>query len=176
MTNEEVEVIINEVFPGLTLYYRDTDLSQEIIKQYKKGSVLLEPAFTDCSYLGGYPTGNIRFLIASSKAADIGKVQPEVMKYGMMVLNAGAFFKVLDLYEIDGCTQILLLHIPSHTVDFFKITNSNLEHTVIDKCRALFEKRMTDSIIEILTTDDWKLRVDFPIGISKEGKNYFEEM
>jgi hypothetical protein len=82
----------------------------------------------------------------------------------------------LDIYEIDGFTQILLLHIPSHTVDFFKITNSNLEQTVIEKCRALFEKRMTDPEVEILTTDDWKSRVDFPIGISKEGKNYFKDM
>jgi hypothetical protein len=176
MTNEEVEAIINEVFPGLTLYYRDTDLSSELISRYKKGSILLEPAFTDCSYLGGRPTGNTRYLIASSKAADLGKVQPDVSKYGMMVLNAGAFFKVLDIYEIDGFTQILLLHIPSHTVDFFKITNSNLEQTVIEKCRALFEKRMTDPEVEILTTDDWKSRVDFPIGISKEGKNYFKDM
>ena len=175
MTNEEVEKIINEVFPGLTLYYRDTDLSSELIANYQAKQILLEPAFIDCSYLGGYPTGNLRYLIASNKAADLSRLQPEVAKYGMMVINAGSFFKVLDIYEIDGYTQVLLLQIPSQAVDFFKITNSNLEQTVIDKCRALFEKRMTDEIILALTEDDWKQRIDFPVGMSKEGKIYFQE-
>ena len=175
MTNEEVEKIINEVFPGLTLYYRDADLSKEIISNYQAKQILLEPAFIDCSQMGGYPTGNLRYLIASNKAADLGRVQPEVAKYGMMVLNAGSFFKVLDIYEIDGYTQVLLLHIPSQAVDFFKITNSNLEQTVIDKCRALFEKRMTDEIIPELNEEEWKQRIDFPVGMSKEGKLYFQE-
>ena len=175
MTNEEVEKIINEVFPGLTLYYRDTDLSSELIANYQAKQILLEPAFIDCSYLGGYPTGNLRYLIASNKAADLGRLQPEVAKYGMMVINAGSFFKVLDVYEIDGYTQVLLLHIPSQAVDFFKITNSNLEQTVIDKCRALFEKRMTDEVIPALNEEGWRQRVDFPIGMSKEGKIYFQE-
>ena len=52
MTNEEAEKIINEVFPGLTLYYRDTNLDQSLIEKYVVGKILLEPAFTDCSYLG----------------------------------------------------------------------------------------------------------------------------
>jgi hypothetical protein len=175
MTNEEVEKIINEVFPGLTLYYRDADLSKEVISNYQSRQILMEPAFVDCSYMGGFPTGNTRYLIASNKAADLGRVQPEVAKYGMMVLNAGSFFKVLDIYEIDGYTQVLLLHIPSQAVDFFKITNSNLEQTVIDKCRALFEKRMTDAIIPELNEEEWKQRIDFPVGMSKEGKLYFQE-
>jgi hypothetical protein len=93
----------------------------------------------------------------------------------MMVLNAGAFFKVLDVYEIDGNYQVLLLHIPNHTVDFFRLVKTNIEQTVIDKCRALFEMRVTQKPIAVLEEEDWKSRIDFPLGISKEGKYYLED-
>jgi hypothetical protein len=175
MTNEEAEKIINEVFPGLTLFYRDTNLDVSLIEKYVAGKMLLEPAFTDCTYHGGGLTGNVRYLIASSKAAELAKLQPEVQKYGMMVLNAGAFFKVLDVYEIDGNYQILLLHIPNHTVDFFRLVKTNIEQTVIDKCRVLFEMRVTQEPIAVLQEEDWKSRIDFPLGISKSGKYYLED-
>jgi len=34
---------------------------------------------------------------------------------------------------------------------------------------------MTDEIIPELNEEEWKQRIDFPVGMSKEGKLYFQE-
>ena len=70
-TNDQIEKILNDTFPGLTLFYRDTNLSNDLILKYKPGQIIQEKAFVDISYRGGGLTTNFRYLIASSNAKNI---------------------------------------------------------------------------------------------------------
>jgi hypothetical protein len=73
MDNKKVEEIYNQTFAGLTLFYRDTTLSETLISKYHVGQILTERGFTDMSYKGGGLATNFRYLIASAHAKDLDR-------------------------------------------------------------------------------------------------------
>ena len=119
---ERMEEIINWTLPGLTMYYRDSNLCQNIIDQYQVRKIFRSATFVDVSNFAGKPTTNCRFIFASSKAAPLFRVNPETEKWGLSSMNCSSFFKVLDVYQYEGVTQIFLLHIPYKGIDFFSRT------------------------------------------------------
>jgi hypothetical protein len=113
MTNEQnnkplerIEEIINWTLPGMTMYYRDTNLSQEIIDKYETGKTFRSQTFVDVSNYAGKPTTNCRFIFASSKAAPLFRVSPATEKWGLHSINCNSYFKVLDVYKKENVTQI----------------------------------------------------------------------
>lgn len=70
-SNEQIERIINWTLPGLTMYYRDSELPEEIIGKYKIGLIFRSATFVDLSGYAGKLTKNCRFIFASSKAAPL---------------------------------------------------------------------------------------------------------
>src|SRR5689334_25221514 len=105
MDNKQIEEIYNQTFGGLTLFYRDTTLSEDLISKYRVGQILNERGFTDMSYKGGGLASNLRYLIASAHAKDISAISPDSAIFGHVVLRSNAWFKLLDIYKIGDKTD-----------------------------------------------------------------------
>lgn len=173
MDNNQIEEIYNNTFAGLTLFYRDATLSESLISKYKVGQILNERGFTDMSYKGGGLTTNFRYLIASSKAKNMGAINIESAKSGHVLLSSNAFFKVLDIYKIGDKTQVFLLEIPANAIDFFAGVTSNIEEDITAKARESFEVKINSEPIPELQTIEWKERTEFPIGMTDKGEFFY---
>ena len=174
MENKQIEEIYNQTFSGLTLFYRDTTLSENLISKYKIGQILTERGFTDMSYKGGGLATNFRYLIASANAKDLSALNPESTQFGHVLLSSNAFFKVLDIYKIGDKTQVFLLEIPETAVNFFTSTTSSVEVDITKKARDGFEVKINSEPIAELQTKEWKERTEFPIGMNDKGEFFYQ--
>jgi hypothetical protein len=173
MDNKKIEEIYNQTFSGLTLFYRDTTMSENLISKYKVGQILTERGFTDMSYKGGGLTTNFRYLIASANAKDLSVFNPDSAKFGHVLLSSNAFFKVLDIYKIGDKTQVFLLEIPANAIDFFARATSNIEDDITKKARDSFDTKINAEPISELQTTEWKERTEFPIGMNNNGDFFY---
>lgn len=175
MKNARLKAIYNETFSGLKLFYRDTNLTQDIISNYKVGQIIQEKGFTDMSSLGGGLSGNLRYLIASAHAKDLSKFNLDSVKNGHFLLDSIAYFKVLDIYKIENKTQVFLLNIPDNSITLLKNSASNLEEEIIEKARKKFSTKINLPLVPELQTEKWKERTISPVGIDENGKMYFDD-
>lgn len=173
MDNKQIEEIYNQTFGGLTLFYRDTTLSETLISKYSIGQILTERGFTDMSYKGGGLATNFRYLIASANAKDLSAFNPDSAKFGHVLLSSNAFFKVLDIYKIGDKTQIFLLEIPATAIDFFAGATSNIEEDITKKGRESFNTKINSEPIYELQSQEWKERTEFPIGMNDKGEFFY---
>ena len=172
-TNEQIEKIVNEMFPGMTFYYRDADLSEEIIEKYKHRQVIRNGIFLDVSGLGGKLVKNTRFLIASNKAVPLFQINPEVAKWSLHTINVNTYFQVIDIIKENGKTQILLIQIPKEGVPLFQSAWINLLDNIVQKGKESFEQKKQLDPIPALQEEDWLKRTEFPIGLNIENE-FFE--
>lgn len=170
MDQQQIEDIFNRTFAGLALFYRDCELSQDLLDKYHAGQILQERGFTDATYKGGGVSTNLRYLIASAHAKDISALVPQMEEYGLVMIQSGAYFKVVDIQKTAGKTQILLLEIPEDTVDFFKANSSNIEEQIIAKAKENFNTNVHAEPIPCLLKQEWKDRTALPLGMSKSGE------
>lgn len=175
MKNSRLKTIYHETFSGLKLFYRDTNLSEDLISKYKIGQIIQEKGFTDMSSIGGGLSGNLRYLIASAHAKDISKFNPDSGKIGHFLLDSISYFKVLDVQKIGNKTQIFLLNIPDNAISLFKNSTSNLEEEIIEKARKKFKDKVDADLIPELQTESWKERTKFPLGMSDNGELFFDD-
>ena len=169
MDTKTTEEIYNRTFGGLTLYYRDIDLSDELISKYEIGKIICERGFTDMSFKGGGLLTNCRYLIASASAKDLTSLNPSAEEFGHAVLRSNSYFKVLDIYKIQDKTQVLLLSILEGTVEFFASTKSNLEDDVIAKARESFNSKLNMQPVLATQHKEWVERMSFPLGMDDKG-------
>lgn len=174
MDNKQIEEIYNQTFGGLTLFYRDTTLSENLISKYHVGQILTERGFTDMTHKGGGLTTNFRYLIASANGKDLSAFNPDSAQFGHILLSSNAFFKVLDIYKIGDKTQIFLLEIPATAVDFFASATSNIEEDITKKARESFDTKCNAEPIPELQNLEWKQRTEFPIGMSDKGEFFYQ--
>jgi hypothetical protein len=174
MDNKQIEEIYNQTFGGLTLFYRDTTLSENLISKYKVGQILTERGFTDMTYKGGGLSTNFRYLIASANGKDLSAINPNSAQFGHILLASNAFFKVLDIYKIGDKTQVFLLEIPATAVDFFASATSSVEEDITKKARESFETKIKSEPIPELQTHEWKERTEFPIGMDDNGNFFYQ--
>jgi hypothetical protein len=174
MNNKQIEEIYNHTFSGLTLYYRDTALSENFISKYQVGQILTERRFTDMTYKGGGLSTNFRYLIASANGKDLSTFNPNTPQFGHIVLTSNAFFKVLDIYKICNKTQVFLLEIPANAIYFFASATSNIEIDIIKKARESFDNKINTDPIPELQTEEWKDRTSFPIGMNDKGELFYQ--
>lgn len=174
MDNKQIEEIYNQTFGGLTLFYRDTTLSENLISKYQVGQILTERGFTDMTYKGGGLSTNFRYLIASANGKDLSAFNPNSAQFGHIVLSSNAFFKVLDIYKIGDKTQVFLLEIPANAIDFFASATSNIEEDIVKKARESFDNKLDTDPIPELQTEEWKQRTEFPIGMSDKGELFYQ--
>ena len=165
LKNEFYEVTFN----NLSLLYRDTTLSEQLISTYKIGQILNERGFTDMSTLGGGLNTNLRYLIATSHAKDVSGYNADGLYNGHVMLQSNAFFKVIDIYKVGDKTQILLLEIPEDGIEVFRGPISKHELDLIAKARQDFDILLTFPPELALENPDWKERTEFPIGMDDQG-------
>ena len=175
MKNARIKAIYNETFSGLKLFYRDTNLSENLISNYKIGQIIQEKGFTDMTSIGGGLFGNFRYLIASAHPKDLSKFNPDSAKIGHFLLDSIAYFKVLDIQKIDDKTQVFLLNIPDTSISLFKNSSSNLEEEIIEKARKKFSTKINSPLIPELQAENWKERTKSPIGMSDNGELFFDD-
>jgi len=175
MKNARLKAIYNETFSGLKLFYRDTDLPDDLISNYKIGQIIQEKGFTDMSSMGGGLSGNIRYLIASAHPKDLSKFNPDSAKIGHFLLDTIAYFKVLDIQKIENKTQVFLLNIPDNSISLFKNSTSNLEEEIIEKARKKFKDKIHSPLVTVLQTEDWKERTKSPLGMNDNGEFFFDD-
>lgn len=175
MKNARLKTMYNETFSGLKLFYRDTNLPENLISNYKIGQIIQEKGFTDMSSIGGGLSGNLRYLIASSHPKDLSKFNPDSAKTGHFLLDSISYFKVLDIYKIGDKIQVFLLNIPDNSISLFKNSTSNLEEEIIEKARKKFKDKIDSPLVSELQTENWKERTKFPIGISDTGELFFDD-
>ncbi|WP_291147344.1 hypothetical protein [Flavobacterium sp. UBA7680] len=175
MKNSRLKTIYNDTFSGLKLYYRDTDLPDNLISNYKIGQIIQEKGFTDMTSIDGGLSGNFRYLIASAHAKDLSKFNPDSAKIGHFLLDTIAYFKVLDIQKIGNKTQVFLLNIPDNSILLLKNSSSNLEDEIIEKARRKFESKIHLALIPELQTESWKERTKSPLGMNDDGELFFDD-
>lgn len=169
---ENLEEIINWTLPGMAMYYRDSELSQATIQQYKPGTIFRSQSFVDLSFFAGKPTKNCRFIFASSKAAPLYEIDSSTEKWGLHTINYNSIFKVLDVYEVtEDLTQITLWHVPYQARELFRTSSLkahdlDVEDYIIQKAReSLHQKLQKEEIIPALEEPAWIERTAFPVGL-----------
>lgn len=175
MKNARLKAIYNETFSGLKLFYRDTNLPENLIYHYKVGQIIQEKGFTDMSSISGGLSGNLRYLIASAHAKDLSKFNPDSAKNGHFLLDSITYFKVLDIQRIENKIQVFLLNIPDNSLTLLKNSSSNLEEEIIEKSRKKFADKINLPLIPELQTENWKERTKLPIGMSENGEMFFDD-
>lgn len=174
-SNEQTEEIINWTLPGLTMYYRDSELPETIIQKYQVGQIFRSQTFVDVSSLAGRLMKNCRFIFASSKAAPLYQVNRDTERWKLHTINANSYFKVLDIYIKEDKTQIFLLHIPAKGIGFFrntilKLSENNIEKQIIEKARNSLDQKMEMMPVQELEEAEWVERTCFPIGLDNNNE------
>lgn len=164
-----LEEAINEIFPGLAMYVRDVNLPPALAVKYEPDMIIMEPGFTDasCRVMGMVTTH--RFAILSNHMADFEPYEEDT-NWGLFVANRNAHFKILDMYEYQGRTQILLLHLPDDDRwKLFENVKLSLEDELIEDSRKRFENKSVQDPVPELTTEDWLARCRSPLGMNDNG-------
>ena len=173
MENIKIEEAYNDTFSGLTMYYRDCELKQDLISKYQIDQIIMERGFTDVSSFAEGLEKKLRYAIATNKAVNMGQVNPDVAKFGFNLISAPSYYKVLDIYKIGEQTQILLLHFDKKYLDIFKSTKSNIEEKVVVMGKDSLDKKIKMKPSEVLNGKEWTERTQFPIGMSDDGDFFF---
>ena len=137
-TLENTEEIFNWTYPGATLYYKDCNLDNSVINKFQEGQILRNGYFLDVSWKGAGLDKNTRFIIASSKAAKLYEINPDVEKFGHCCINANSYFKVMNIYQLKDKTQIFLLHIPAKGLNYFSKVISNIDNQFVERAKKKF--------------------------------------
>ena len=162
--------VINEILPGLTMYVRDVNLPAACADKYKPQTIIMERGFTDasCRVMGMVTTH--RYAILSNHMKDFSEFEHGT-NWGLFVALNNAHFKVLDVYEYQGHTQILLLHLPDDSRwKLFQNVKLSIEDELIEDSRKRFEKKSSQEPVPELAKEDWLARCSAPIGMNYEGE------
>lgn len=170
MDNTIVEEAYNDTFSGLTMYYRDCELKQELISKYQTDQILMERGITDVSNFAEGLSKTFRYAVASNKAVDMGQINPDVAKFGFHLISAPSHYKVLDIYKVGNKTQVLLLHFDERFIDIFKSTKSNIEEKIIGMGRESLDKKIQMKPNDDLNGKEWTERTQSSIGMSDNGE------
>lgn len=164
------ENLINEVYPGLTMFVRDVNLAPQLIKKYKINKIIREKTFCDTSHRVGGMVTNLRYAILSNHMTNIEQFEHGT-NWGLCIAQRDSHFKVLDICSSQGKTQILLLHLPDdERWELFKDAKLNLDSQVIKEANTCFLNKYNDKPFPELTTKEWLARCAWPLGMSEEGK------
>ena len=173
----------NWTLPGLQFFYRDTDAPVVIDTTYHVGDVLRAGFFVDVTTKLYRPAHKTRFLIASAHAAmlcEVGELcqeNPDVKKWNLCTFHFNSYFKVMDVYEKDGVTQVFLLHIPAAAAFFighdetamnFVNEATGQETSLIDTARKSLDEKMQMEVHPRSLDKEFCARMEHPIGLDDD--------
>lgn len=163
-----------ETFSDVGFFYRDADLSDPVLAAYEVGRMIQERAYVDCSYLSGGLAARHRYLIITGKARDLNALTDMDKKYGPTIIQRDSFFKVLDVYTVEGHVQITLVHIPEELIPYLHIPELNeTEEEIVEAARTNFEESLNAPTVPALAESYWLERVEFPLGVSENGDPFY---
>lgn len=166
---EQMEQVINEILPGLAMFVRDVDLPSACQEKYKPEMIIMERGFTDASNRVMGMVTTHRFAILSNHMADFRPYEHGT-NWGLFVAQCGSHFKVLDVYEFQGRTQITLLHLPDdERWKLFEEVKISLEDQIAEMSRQRFETKSVMDPVPELTTKMWLDRCASPLGMDDHG-------
>lgn len=173
---EELERALNDMLPGMANCVRDVNLDPDVAALYKPGMIIRDKAFIDASKrVGGLVTTH-RFAIFSNHMADLSEYEHGT-NWGLCVANRESRFKVLDVYEYEGKTQIALLHLlDDDRWRFFANAQFDMPGLSVEDIRKRFEARCSQKPIPELSTEDWLGRCADPVGLRPLGGLYAPEV
>ena len=178
IANSQFEDVLNSTLIGLSIYYRDANLSTELLNQYYVGQILKSDACIDVSHLSGSLIKNTRYVIFSSKAANFYKI--EIAKNPFLsTINFHSYFKVLDItINSNGKNYITLLHIPEKGLNIFGdlshrffiegLSDNHLEEFLKEKAKEKIQEKQNEEQFTYLESDEWSVRTYFPVGFNTE--------
>ncbi|ADY30891.1 hypothetical protein IZU89_16225 [Cellulophaga lytica] len=169
-STDQYAQIKKDTYTGLLLFYRDCDLEESILLNYKKNQILKEEGFTDVSVFSEGLSKNVRFTIATNKAINMAKINPDVAKFGFFVLRAPAYYKVLDIYKEENKTHIILLHLSMEYVPFFKYNTTAIDEQIIKLAKDRFSRNIVSECNKFLYEEEWLERTKHPIGMTDDGE------
>lgn len=171
------EKVINWTFPGLKLFYRDTDMPIDLdllAQAYMQRKIIRAGFPVDCTSLAAKPVKRIRFIIASAHAAELWKVigDEEAEHRRHTVFDHNSYFKVIDTYRVGDQLQILLLHIPLKGIHMFA-NRDNIkigdEMNLVGIARKNFDDTSKMKPYQWLESDDWNERTQLLPGLTDDG-------
>ena len=109
--NPFISLLMNNMYPGITLFARDVNLLPGFAEKYRAGMIIREKGFTDATIrFGGMATSH-RYVILSNHMKNFAMLENGT-NWGLYVANRDAHFKVLGQVTYKGKTGIFLLHLP----------------------------------------------------------------
>lgn len=177
------EKFANWTLPGLQFFYRDTDAPVIVETTYHVGDVLRAGFFVDVTTKLQKPAHKTRFLIASAHTAmmceipELCQQNPKVKEWSLCTLHFNSYFKVMDVYEKEGVTQVFLLHIPGAAAFFlghdetainFMNEATGQETTLIDMARKSLDEKMQMDVHPRSLDKELTERMYHPIGLDDE--------
>lgn len=174
---QDIEKIINWILPGCQLFYRDTDANVNVEKSYPIGSIIRAGFFVDVTARTAKPTKRIRYIIGSAHCAKLHEVNPDedMKRWRLCTLHFNSYFKVMDIYEKGGVTQIFLLHIPYQSLPFFMAEHSfNLiqgasQINLVEVTRRSLDTKLEMDVFPDTSEPALLERMEMPIGIDEKG-------
>ena len=165
---KQYEIACNRIFPGLQMFVRDTLLDKETEEKYIIGKIIKEPTFCDVSCrVGGIITTH-RYAILSNRFVNFSAFEHGT-NWGLYVCKRNSFFKILDVFKLNGKTQISLLHLDDDW-KLFENNNSNVEEDIVKMCRERFQNKYNMPPIPELATKMWLERLLYPVGINLQNE------
>lgn len=177
------EKFANWTLPGLQFFYKDTDAPVIIDTTYHVGDILRAGSFIDVTTKLLKPAHKTRFLIASAHAAmlcevdDLCQQNPKVKEWNLCTLHFNSYFKVMDIYEKDGVTQVFLLHLPAAAAFFighnetamnFVNEATGKETTLIEMARQSLDEKMQMEVHPRSLDEEFVQRMYHPVGLDDE--------
>lgn len=150
---------------------------------YHVGDVLRAGFFVDVTTKLQKPAHKTRFLIASAHTAmmceipELCQQNPKVKEWSLCTLHFNSYFKVMDVYEKEGVTQVFLLHIPGAAAFFlghdetainFMNEATGQETTLIDMARKSLDEKMQMDVHPRSLDKELTERMYHPIGLDDE--------
>lgn len=167
---QDLQKVLNETYPGLTMYVRDVDMAPELVEKYETGMIIRERGFVDasCRVMGMETTH--RYAILSNHMDNLTQ-EEEGTNFGLFVAGRNSHFKVLGKHSYEGKTVIFLLHLPDNeNWKLFENTVIDLDKKLVADCIRRFEAKCLLPPVQDHTCLQWKVRCLFPIGIGEDGR------
>ena len=177
------EKFANWTLPGLQFFYRDTNASVIVDATYHVGDIVRAGFFVDATTKLLKPAHKTRFLIASAHAAmlceieDLCKENPDVKKWNLCTFHFNSYFKVMDVYEKDGVTQVFLLHIPAAAAFFLGNDETSMnfmneatgkETSLVDMARKGLDEKLKMDVHPRSLDLTFCKRMEHPVGLDDE--------
>ncbi|HEX2628720.1 MAG TPA: hypothetical protein VHM26_06910 [Chitinophagaceae bacterium] len=172
--DDRLPTLLRETFSQVALFIRDTDLDEKLVSKYEVGQLLAERGFTDMSYKQSGMAKRVRFAIVSNRAADLSQMDPNAARYGFAVLPNDSLFKVIDIYEVKGKKQVMLLHFPTYGAGIMQHAQPEAVETIVEQVRKQFDDSLNATPLPDLQEEEWVQRTAFPIGMNDEGEFFLQ--